>query len=717
MKVLLINQNPIVEKLIKLACDKLGVELESMQEVPNSIQRESYFCAFIDGESVGSDTTKFLALKGNLKSCLLYSKGHGGKYDKDRFEKDIQKPFLPTEVLNIIEAWKPLDAEQIKELDKDKKDSEPKVDLVKEASTLASEPSLDDLSSDDLSSVSLPEDGDLSSLAEDDKKLSSLGDFDLDLDSLDKDDASHKDLKEPALKEGGLKDEKDLDSISDEVKDKPLIKDEASLEKLDDLKDMSARNEDLSEDMSLDLQTSLSSALGLDEPKDNKDLEHSDLSFDDLNFDDIYSANLDTASPKSEANLQDSMSIAPASLELENIELESIKPAPINLDTKIADIASTKEEKQSSKDYKEESKAEAKKVEVKEEENLQKDIQTFKDEEAIKEDDRSKQDEVLEDLEEDISEALDTLSNPKKEELMNNILDDKKAPSQKPKILDADTLNELNDMLKNDNLLSDASRDVEPKATLSNSTQSTTSQDKSKALNTKEEEEDLESLDELDLAEALGEAYERHEVPSQPEIVTSSEAKKDIKDKDSIKVESNKEALEVQSPILDENKADEGKVDEIRGEASKTDKKENKEDLVPSFEDAKEAANDTKDEKSSSEPSFEDEDFDTSLARPSVEEGIDSEDSDKKDTSEVAMDIEHKAANHEEDIKQALKESNSIKLEELTSANTDVLSSILRTLRSSEFRSSLGQSVQSIELKEDFSNNEVNINIKFLPKP
>ncbi|PAF51434.1 hypothetical protein BKH43_01990 [Helicobacter sp. 13S00401-1] len=693
MKVLLINQNPIVEKLIKLACDKLNVGLESIHEVPELIDKSLYFCAFIDGESVGSDANRFLSIKGNLKSCLLYSKGHGGKYDKDRFEKDIQKPFLPTEVLNIIESWKPLDldnSEKTNTKEESKTTAESKVlNIQTQEEKESSKQELAD--NGVLDSESLSNNEGLDELNVDDKDLADLNDLDLDLDRLGKDDQTSsledslelpQDTQEDtelSKASNSILDNLDLSSLKglditphiEDKKQEEVLEKEEVLDKEDRLKSMDAS---LDEDMNLDLETSL--GLGKSSSQESDAMDANDLSFDDLNFDDIYNESLSS-----------------------DDKLESTKEE----DSNQADIDKEEESAKEQTSQKEKDNKLAQDLEEK--------LTALKDElgdEGLKE---TKKDEELESLEDDMQAALDSLLNPHKEESMNNTLDNENSASKKPKILDADTLNELNDMLKNDNLLSDTSKEVETKEPEVKEIKDSPKASKDE-MDKELEDEDLESLDELDLAEALGEAYD----------IPSAEDEKDLTE--TAKVETtklNEDKVNINKPDTKETSKDEASKSTFKDDAKSNLSQETKpkasedkdlsKDLSSNLESTSEIEN-------SSSPKLEDEsineDFSESLEKPDVSQGLEDIHEDKQVSSEVPMEATSKE--EKEEVKQALKESNSIKLEELTSTNQDVLSSILRTLRSSEFKSSLGQSVQSIELKEDFSNNEVNINIKFLPK-
>lgn len=103
MNIILINTDPMVQKLIEASAKRSGVKLihfKNLGELDSSlITNESFF--FID-EGVLSDYEKD-SLKELIKdktSCLIYSKNKSN----ETFSFSIRKPFLPTQVLDLIKA-------------------------------------------------------------------------------------------------------------------------------------------------------------------------------------------------------------------------------------------------------------------------------------------------------------------------------------------------------------------------------------------------------------------------------------------------------------------------------------------------------------------------------------------------------------------------------------------------------------------------------------
>ena len=100
MKILLINNNPVVSRLTALSARKENIEIDEIQEV-TELNSDSYDIVFVDADSYSKDVRE--ALNNNIKvqkSVLFYTEGD--EEDKSVFDLSIVKPFLPSEVSAVI---------------------------------------------------------------------------------------------------------------------------------------------------------------------------------------------------------------------------------------------------------------------------------------------------------------------------------------------------------------------------------------------------------------------------------------------------------------------------------------------------------------------------------------------------------------------------------------------------------------------------------------
>ncbi len=114
MKVLLINQNPVIKKLVGMASKKLNLEVENVARIANDFRPKDYICIIVDDENVGKNLERLTALQDQVKVCLLFARKTQIK--KHEFNIAIQKPFLPTDILEILNDCIPKEGE-IKEAD------------------------------------------------------------------------------------------------------------------------------------------------------------------------------------------------------------------------------------------------------------------------------------------------------------------------------------------------------------------------------------------------------------------------------------------------------------------------------------------------------------------------------------------------------------------------------------------------------------------------
>lgn len=101
MKLLLINKNPIVRKLVKLSAEKAGIgvaEVESFMEVEDF----DFDFVFIDDESLEEGALETLSEKiPHAKYGFIHSKDHPRE---SGFSLFVQKPFLPTDMVDLLKS-------------------------------------------------------------------------------------------------------------------------------------------------------------------------------------------------------------------------------------------------------------------------------------------------------------------------------------------------------------------------------------------------------------------------------------------------------------------------------------------------------------------------------------------------------------------------------------------------------------------------------------
>lgn len=99
MKILFINTNQIVQKLVEVTAQKANVELVSVSEAKQVGDIEQYDYIIADDDCYNLEKEQFDALIKGHRACLIYSKRDGMV---SGFSEYIKKPFIPTHVLDII---------------------------------------------------------------------------------------------------------------------------------------------------------------------------------------------------------------------------------------------------------------------------------------------------------------------------------------------------------------------------------------------------------------------------------------------------------------------------------------------------------------------------------------------------------------------------------------------------------------------------------------
>ncbi|WQY29997.1 hypothetical protein KVJ90_01855 [Helicobacter pylori] len=111
MKIILFNQNPMITKLLESVSKKLELSMENFnhyQELPTRLKEDPGWILIADDECLEKlDQVDWLKLKEiisqNKNSVCMYKKGNEAQPFLEGFEMKIKKPFLPTEVLKILQ--------------------------------------------------------------------------------------------------------------------------------------------------------------------------------------------------------------------------------------------------------------------------------------------------------------------------------------------------------------------------------------------------------------------------------------------------------------------------------------------------------------------------------------------------------------------------------------------------------------------------------------
>ncbi len=111
MKMILFNQNPMITKLLESVSKKLELPMENFnhyQELSAHLKKDPEWLLIADDECLEKlDQVDWLELKEiisqNKNSVCMYKKGHEAQPFLEGFEMKIKKPFLPTEMLKVLQ--------------------------------------------------------------------------------------------------------------------------------------------------------------------------------------------------------------------------------------------------------------------------------------------------------------------------------------------------------------------------------------------------------------------------------------------------------------------------------------------------------------------------------------------------------------------------------------------------------------------------------------
>ncbi|WQW12472.1 hypothetical protein KVL56_01650 [Helicobacter pylori] len=111
MKMILFNQNPMIAKLLESVSKKLELPMENFnhyQELSACLKEDPEWLLIADDECLEKlDQVDWLELKEiisqNKNSVCMYKKGNEAQPFLEGFEMKIKKPFLPTEMLKVLQ--------------------------------------------------------------------------------------------------------------------------------------------------------------------------------------------------------------------------------------------------------------------------------------------------------------------------------------------------------------------------------------------------------------------------------------------------------------------------------------------------------------------------------------------------------------------------------------------------------------------------------------
>ncbi|MGN8448777.1 hypothetical protein ACR9K2_01015 [Helicobacter pylori] len=111
MKMILFNQNPMIAKLLESVSKKLELSIENFnhyQELSAHLKKDPEWLLIADDECLEKlDQVDWLELKEiisqNKNSVCMYKKGNEMQPFLEGFETKIKKPFLPTEMLKVLQ--------------------------------------------------------------------------------------------------------------------------------------------------------------------------------------------------------------------------------------------------------------------------------------------------------------------------------------------------------------------------------------------------------------------------------------------------------------------------------------------------------------------------------------------------------------------------------------------------------------------------------------
>jgi len=135
MKILLINNNPVVSRLTALSARKEDIEIDEIQEV-TELTSYNYDIVFVDADSWNEDvkSTIFTHVDVNKKVLFYAQDDHE---EQGSFDTSILKPFLPSEVSAVIRSVEESEKRESKKEESKKEEMIKKSEKVEHFDALA----------------------------------------------------------------------------------------------------------------------------------------------------------------------------------------------------------------------------------------------------------------------------------------------------------------------------------------------------------------------------------------------------------------------------------------------------------------------------------------------------------------------------------------------------------------------------------------------------
>lgn len=121
MRILLLNDNKIVSRLISLTCEKNGIDFKEIEKVNDVGENENYDYIFIDGDFYTDELKEEITSKIDYR-YLGYIASKGTDIP-DGIDIVLEKPFLPTDFLELIQNHTVDDSTQESEIKQEEEEN------------------------------------------------------------------------------------------------------------------------------------------------------------------------------------------------------------------------------------------------------------------------------------------------------------------------------------------------------------------------------------------------------------------------------------------------------------------------------------------------------------------------------------------------------------------------------------------------------------------
>ena len=117
MNILLINTNPVVSRLVSLCMRDESIVFEEVEHV-TEVEGSRYDIVIVDDASYNDKVAAFSAWVANIGKLVFLSSRDMGEEIGGKFDMVIKKPFLPSQIQDIIESFR-AEAKEAKETEEE----------------------------------------------------------------------------------------------------------------------------------------------------------------------------------------------------------------------------------------------------------------------------------------------------------------------------------------------------------------------------------------------------------------------------------------------------------------------------------------------------------------------------------------------------------------------------------------------------------------------